>query len=405
VKRVVVTGMGVVSPSGADAESFFTSLLDARSGIGMHGFPWGQQLAAPVKIDIDAPFPRIKRLSMDRVTLMALLAARQAVDQARIDFQGEGASCGVFWGTGMGGANTLENAYRDLFIERASRLRPTTVVATMNNAATGQICIENGITGPSYTYSSACSSSAVAIGEAYRAIRYGIVKSAVAGGAEAMLTEGVIKSWDSLQTLAKPDVSNPETSARPFASDRTGFVLGEGAAALVLEELESAQNRGATVLAEIIGYGNTTDASHITQPDESGQARAMSMAIGEAGIDCRAIGYINAHGTGTRIGDITETRAIKRVFESWAPHVAISATKALHGHLMGATGAVEFVATLQALLHRTVPPTAHLAHPDPECDLDYVADGKRVMRNLEIAMSNSFGFGGNNVALLARRNI
>lgn len=404
MNRVVVTGMGVVSPLGADVSEFWSALLESRSGIRFHEFPWGRALAAPALGDIDAEFPKIRRVSLDRVAQLALLAMRQAVAQATIQFPGvTGENTGIYWGTGMGGATTLESSYRALFIDHASRLRPVTIVAAMNNAATGQIGIEFGIRGPSYTYSSACSSSAVAIGEAYRAIRFGLVKIAVAGGAEAMLTEGVIKAWESLLTLAKPDVDRPETSCRPFAADRSGFVLGEGAGALVLEEAESAVARGATILAEIVGYGNTTDASHITEPDAGGQARAMSLAMAEAGLAATEVQYINAHGTGTKVGDISETRAIKQVFGAAAYSVPISATKALHGHLMGATGAVEFVAALAALQSQTIPPTAHLFQRDPDCDLDYVVEGLRRLRELDVVMSNSFGFGGNNVALIARR--
>jgi 3-oxoacyl-[acyl-carrier-protein] synthase II len=396
--------MGVVSPVGDNVPAFYSALLASQSGIGFHQFSWGHALAAPVRQDIDAAFPKLKRVSLDRVAQLALLAVRQAVTQASIQFSpATSENTGIYWGTGMGGANTLENSYRELFINHASRLRPVTIVATMNNAATGQIGIECGIRGPSYTYSSACSSSAVAIGEAYRAIRFGLVRTAVAGGAEAMLTEGVIRAWESLQTLATPDADRPETSCRPFAADRSGFVLGEGAGALILEEMESALARGATILAEIIGYGNTTDASHITQPDAGGQARAMSLAIAEAGLAVTAVQYINAHGTGTKVGDISETRAIKQVFGEAAYAVPISATKALHGHLMGATGAVEFVATLEALRTRSLPPTAHVFQSDPDCDLDYIVEGMRALPELDVVMSNSFGFGGNNVALVARR--
>lgn len=403
MKRVVVTGMGAITPLGCDVGSFFSALLESRSAVRIHDYPWGQALVAPVLADVDTPFPKIKRMSLDRVSQMALLAAQQAVAQAGVSFEGDASyQSGIYWATGMGGANTLEHAYQDLLVKGA-RLRPTTIVSVMNNAATGQIGIDFGIRGPSYTYSSACSSSAVAIGEAYRAIRFGLVKQAIAGGAESLLTEGVIKCWESLRTLATPDAERPETSCRPFAADRSGFVLGEGAAALMLEEYESARARGATILAEIVGYGNTTDASHITQPDAAGQAAAMDAALREAGLAPEAIQHINAHGTGTKAGDASETAAIKRVFGEQAGAIPVSATKALHGHLMGATGAVEFVAMVESLRNGTVPPTAHLTQRDPECDLDYVSEGARRVPALDVAMSNSFGFGGNNVALIARR--
>ena len=404
MKRVVITGMGVVSPIGSDVPSFYDALLNGHSGVRLHSFPWGCVLAAPVLDDLELAFPKMKRIALDRVAQLALLAVRQAVDQSAIQFADhDGLETGIYWGTGMGGAGSLENGYRDLYIKQAPRLRPTTIIAVMNNASTGQIGIDFGIRGPSYTYSSACSSSAVAIGEAYRAIRFGLVKSAIAGGAEALLTEGVVRAWESLQTLAKLDEVRPETSLRPFSADRSGFVLGEGAAALVLEELDSALARGAQIVGEVVGYGNTTDASHITQPDAAGQARAMALAIREAGLSPRAIQHINAHGTGTKVGDVSETRAIREVFGEAAAAIPVSATKALHGHLMGATGAVEFIAAIEAIRTGTVPPTAHLSQRDPACDLDYVSEGKRRIENLDIVMSNSFGFGGNNAALVARR--
>ncbi|MDB5806939.1 MAG: beta-ketoacyl synthase [Betaproteobacteria bacterium] len=406
MKRVVVTGMGIISPLGDDVETFFDALLAGASGVRPHEFAWGTRLVAPVLSDIDTPFPRIKRLAMDRTTQMALLAARQAIAQAGLaiaENESTQAATGIYWGTAMGGAGTLENAYRELFIEKAARLRPMTIVAAMSNGATGQIGIDFGVHGPSYTYSSACSSSAVAIGEACRAIRFGLVERAIAGGADALLNFGVINAWASLQTLAREDPAHPETSCRPFAADRSGFILGEGAAALVLESEESARARGAVILAEVVGYGNTTDAVHITQPDAAGQSRAMTQAIAEANISPDQVQHINAHGTGTVVGDVIETNAIKQVFGAHAHAIPISATKALHGHVMGATGAIEFIAALQSISRQAVPPTAHLTQPDPQCDLDYVAAGMRQVEGLEIAMSNSFGFGGNNVALIARR--
>lgn len=404
MKRVVVTGMGIVSPIGCGVGNFFGSLLAARSGVRLQSYVWGQALVAPVLDDVDTPFPKIRRLSLDRVTQMALLAVRQATEQAQIAFaDNSDYDAGIFWGTGMGGASTLEHAYRELLVNKVTRVRPSTIVAFMNNAAAGQIAIEYGIRGPSFTYSSACSSSAAAIGEAFRAVRSGSVKTAIAGGAEALLTEGVIVAWESLQTLARPDAEHPETSCRPFSADRSGFVLGEGAAALVLEDAEAARARGAVVLAEIAGYGNTTDASHITLPDAGGQAAAMTQAIADAEMSPDGIAHINAHGTGTKAGDVSETNAIKKVFGDRAYAIPASATKALHGHLMGATGAVEFVATVEALRTRSVPPTAHLLHQDAECDLDYVAAGPRKLEKLDAAMTNSFGFGGNNVALVVRR--
>ena len=449
MKRVVVTGIGVVSPLGNAPGPFFDSLINARCGIGRIDAPWAASLATPhaglAHCNFEAHFPKIKRSSLDPVSMLALLTARQAAAQAGVDEllrTDEAASerAGVYWGTGMGGAHSLETAYHELLVTRAARLRPATIVMVMNNAATGQIGIDLHLRGPSATYSSACSSSAVAIGEAYRAIRFGLVSTAIAGGSEALLTEGVVKAWESLGTLARlradkqadtgvrealsadaarapnatgvPDISDesaagsrdPATACRPFAADRSGFLLGEGAAALVLEERDAARARGAEILGEIIGFGNTTDAGHITQPDAHGQARAMRAALAEAQLAPDQIDHINAHGTGTKVGDVTETRAIHDVFGSHAARIPVSATKALHGHLMGATGALELIAALLALRHRTAPPTAHLWHPDPECDLDYVPLTARALPKARVAMSNSFGFGGNNAVLVLRRD-
>ena len=463
MKRVVITGTGVISPLGNDPELFFDALIHARSGLRRMAPSWADALATPfagiVQGDVESSIPKIRRNSMDRVTLLALLAARQAVSRAglrRAAIPGEASAhtafddaaaehTGLYWSTGMGGAHALEAAYHDLLIAHAVRLRPATIVMVMNNAATGQIAIDLNIRGPSYTYSSACSSSAVAIGEAFRAVRFGLVKTAIAGGSEALLSEGVMKAWESLGTLARvgrgalglpahraqsadavvtaaghtasaapatPALApapisgselDPATACRPFAADRNGFLLGEGAAALVLEEREAALARGATILGEMIGYGNTTDAGHITQPDAGGQARAMRLALAEAGLAPEQIDHINAHGTGTKVGDVSETQAIHSVFGSHAPRIPISATKALHGHLMGATGALECIAALLALREQRAPPTAHLWRPDAACDLDYVPLRSRAMPDARIAMSNSFGFGGNNAVLVVRQ--
>lgn len=406
MRRVVVTGIGIVSPLGNDLDSFFGALVAGRSGIRRLEAPWSAgTLAGSVDCDLDAHFPKMRRVGLDRFAMLALIAARAAHATSGLPITGaRSATTGLYWSSGMGGAAALESAYQDLLVKHSPRLKPTTIVAVMTNAATGQIGIELGIHGPSCTYSSACSSSAVAIGEAFRAIRFGLVDAALAGGSEALLTEGVVKAWESLGTLARPDPERPETSCRPFAADRSGFLLGEGAAALMLEEEAAARARGAPILAEIIGYGNTTDASHITQPDAGGQARAMRQALSEAGIEATDVVHINAHGTGTKVGDVVETRAIRDVFGAHARRVAVSATKALHGHLMGATGAVECVAAIEAIRRGIAPPTAHLWQADPECDLDYVPLSARPLPDAGVAMSNSFGFGGNNAVLLVGRH-
>jgi 3-oxoacyl-[acyl-carrier-protein] synthase II len=407
-QRVVVTGMGALSPLGEGVEALILGLEAGRSGVRFLEVPWASSLnsalAAPVLTPVESRFTKLRRLTLDRVAQLALLAAGEALTQASLDLSGEeGLHCGLFWGTGIGGATTLEQAYHESFLDAQARPRPTTIVAFMANGSAGQLSIEFKIRGPSFTYSSACSSSAVALGEAFLAVRHGRVRYALAGGSEALLTQGVMKAWESLQTLAKPDPVHPETSCRPFSGDRSGFILGEGAGALVLETESSAQARGATILAEIVGYGNTTDAGHITQPDAGGQARAIQEALRMAHLAPDQVDAINAHGTGTVVGDGVETRALRIVFGDRAARIPISATKALHGHLMGAAGAVEMVAALGALRRGIVPPTAHWTTPDPACDLDYVTEGARALPALNTIMSNSFGFGGNNAVLIARR--
>ena len=407
MKRVVVTGMGVMSPCGNDPTAFFANLVAARSGIGRHSkvfpsdtTPWLTGEVAPFSTE---GFTKMRLGTLDRTTLIALLTARQAVANANLTVQNKDRAA-VYWGTGLGGATTMEDSYRQSMGNLATaRIKPTTVVMTMNNAAASEISLDTGFTGPTYTYSIACASAAIGIGEALRAIRNGYCDCAIAGGADSLLTLGSLKAWQALQTLAREDAANPASSCRPFAADRSGFVLGEGAGAVVLEEAESAIARGATIYAELAGFGSTSDASHITKPSVEGQTRAMHMALDDAGLKTADIGYINAHGTATTAGDLIETNAIKAAFGASAMQVPVSSTKALHGHLMGATGAVEFIAAVMALRENVIPPTAHLHKPDPACDLDYVPNVARRGLNLQAVMSNSFAFGGNNAVLIAKR--
>ena len=407
MKRVVVTGMGILSPCGNDPVTFFANLVAARSGIGRHSTVFPEDSTPWLTGEIP-PFPTtgftpMRLNTLDRTTLIALLAARQAIADAKLIVEDK-TRAGVYWGTGLGGANTMEASYRQSLGHAArARLKPSTVVMTMNNAAASEISLETGFSGPAYTYSIACASAAIGIGEALRAIRNGYCDCAVAGGADSLLTLGSLKAWHALQTLAREDAANPATSCRPFAADRTGFVLAEGAGALVLEEAEAAVARGATIYAELAGFGSTSDASHITKPSAEGQARAMRMALADAELAGEDIGYINAHGTATLAGDLCETNAIKAAFGAAAPRIPVSSTKALHGHVMGATGVVELIAALMALRENTLPPTAHLQQPDPACDLDYVPNTARQVAHLHAVMSNSFAFGGNNAVLIARR--
>jgi 3-oxoacyl-[acyl-carrier-protein] synthase II len=259
------------------------------------------------------------------------------------------------------------------------------------------------LTGPNLTYSTACSSSAVAVGEAWLRLRAGVAPLALAGGAEAPLTLGTLKAWEALKTLATEDPSDPAASCKPFARDRNGLVLGEGAAVVVLEEWQHAQRRGAEIFGEIVGYGLVTDSAHLTRPSIDGQARALELALESARVAPAEVGYINAHGTGTAANDAVETAAIKRAFGAHAKKLPVSSTKSMHGHLLGAAGAVELVVTMLAMRTGTLPPTMNLRVPDPECDLDYVPNAAREARGEELALTSSFAFGGSNVVLACRR--
>lgn len=406
MRRVVVSGMGVVTPLGESLEELFSALANARSGIRpvpatIYNGP-SCLVAGLVEFDAHRYWPPHQAAQFDRATQFALAAARHALDDASLQAtDDETRTTGVYWGTGLGGAATIEESYRLLYLGNG-RVRPTSVVLGMNNAAAGQISILNGLRGPVLNVSTACSSSATSIGEAYRAIRDGYVDVIVAGGSEALVTYGNLRAWDAMQALAHADPENPARSCKPFSANRRGIVLGEGAAALVLEAAEHAAARGARVYAEIVGYGNAADATHISKPDAGGQVRAMRAALADAHLAPTDIGYLNAHGTATAIGDVVETSAIKQVFGDGARTVPVSSTKALHGHLMGATGAVEMVAAIGALTCGVIPPTAHLDEPDPSCDLDYVPNTAR-RANVEAVMSNSFAFGGMNAVLIARR--
>jgi len=406
VQRVVVTGMGAVAPVGQSVGSVFTQLVNARSGIRPvpeHLYPASASMVAGlVDFDAAAHWPAHLASQFDRSVQFALVAARQALSDASLALnEEESHRAGVYWGTGLGGATAIEESYRMLHKENG-RVRPTTVVLGMSNAAAGHVSIQYGLRGPVLNVSTACSSSAAGIGEAYRAIRSGYADVIVAGGSEALVTYGNLRAWDAMRALARPDPADPGRSCKPFSANRTGIVLGEGAAALILESAERAEHRGARILAEVVGYGNAADASHISRPDADGQVRAMRAALADAKLAPSDIGYVNAHGTATLLGDVVETEAIKRVFGDDARRVAVSSTKALHGHLLGATGALEMVAAICALDQGVIPPTAHLDCPDPACDLDYVPNEARRAK-LDAVMSNSFGFGGMNAVLVARR--
>jgi 3-oxoacyl-[acyl-carrier-protein] synthase II len=405
-RRVAVTGLGVVSPIGNSIEALARNLAEGRSGVRRFDPPLCDRLRSPIgaltEFDGASLFGPARVRQLDRVTQLALAASAQAVADARLDWSTEQRErCGTFVGSGMGGAETTDAGYRTIYAEASDRVNPYTVLAAMTTAPASWISIEHGLLGPCLTFSTACSSSSVAIGEAARRIQSGDVDVMVAGGAEAPLAFGVLRAWEAMRTLAAEDSRDPSASCRPFSLNRSGLVLGEGAAFVMLEEWQHAVDRGAPIRAELSGYGLTSDASHITRPSVRGQARAMQAALACAGLDPDEIGYINAHGSATLQNDATETSAIKEVFGDRAYSIPVSSTKSTHGHLLGAAGALEFVIAVICLEGGMVPPTMHLDVPDPACDLDYVAGAARHGIELGAVMSNSFAFGGTNAVLIA----
>ena len=408
MNRVVISGMGVVSPLGNTCQNFFESLVAGKSGVGK--FPsefaphLGIRIAARCSFNAEDHFPSNIARKLDPVSQFALVAAEQAVKEAKLELtEQEKWRAGVYVGTSVGGIKALFDSHILLMVEQATRLPPLSILMAMNNAPVSHISTRFGLKGACLTYSTACSSSAVAIGEAFRLIQQGYADVMVAGGSEASLEYGLLMAWESLGTLA-PEASDPGASCRPFSKDRSGFVLGEGAAMVVLESRERALGRGARILGEVIGYSTTAEAGHITKPSEEGMAAAMRAALDNAGIAPGSIGYINAHGTATPVNDVLETRAIKQVFGPQACRIPVSSTKSMHGHLLGAASALEFIACVLGLHHQILPPTMNLAVPDPDCDLDYVPGQARKVSGLNVAMSNSFAFGGTNAVLIVRGN-
>jgi 3-oxoacyl-[acyl-carrier-protein] synthase II len=408
-RRVVITGLGVVSPVGSNPGEFFENLMAGRSGIrrlqGSFAEKLSIRIAATVPdFDPAAHFTKMQLSGIDRFSQMALVAARQAVQDAALQIgEQERQRAGVSMGTCMGGASTLEDGYIEIFQRENPRMRPLSVLLGMNNAAASHISLEYHLQAQNITYSTACASSAIAIGEASRQIRHGYADVMLAGGTEAMLTQGVLTAWEALRAMALEDPNDPAASCKPFSKQRSGLVMGEGAAVMVLEDAERAVKRGARIYAELVGYDCSSDASHITKPDSAGQTRAINNALRDAGMQPADIDYINAHGTATQVGDVEETKAIKAVFGDHAAKLPVSSTKSMHGHLMGATGAVEFMAAVLALQNNAIPPTINLTEPDPECDLDYVPNTGRRNAGLNAVMSNSFAFGGSNAVLIAKR--
>jgi len=399
--RVAITGLGSISALGRSTAEFGKALREGRSGIAAIESTDVSQLrfqnGAEVKGYSHTPYFEDRRADfIDRFAQFAVIAAREAVTDAGIAWTPAlRESAAIVTGSCVGGQNTEDIGFHEVYKLGHNRVHPLTIPKTMANAGASHISMEFGITGPSFTISTACSSAAHAIGQAYWMVRSGVTDLALAGGSEAPFSFGILKAWEAMRVVS------PDT-CRPFSRDRRGMVLGEGAAMFVLEPLEAAVARGARIHAEIVGFGMSADAGHITQPSAEGAARAMRAALRDAALVPEQIAYINAHGTGTPANDPTETAAIRAVFGAHAGKLAISSTKSMHGHALGASAALECLATVLALRDGVLPPTANYNEPDPECDLDVIPNVARAAQ-VEYAISNSFAFGGLNAVLALRK--
>ncbi len=411
MRRVVITGLGVVTATGCTIADFFAQLLEGRAGtrrIQNLEPALAEQLNCKIAAEVlcfdpSQHFDAKELDQLDRFSQFAVVAAKQALEDAgRGEFSEEEQNrLGVCVGTAYGGIETLDSSYFSLYRKNASRLSPLVLPRLMYNAAACQVSMRFRARGPTLAPSTACSSGAHAIGEAMRFIQHGQADWMLAGGSDAPITYGVIRAWEAMRVLA-PENGDAARACRPFSADRRGIVIGEGAAVLLLEEYEAARKRGARIYAELAGYGANSDASHITQPSVEGPARAMQLALDDAGLNPDEVDYINAHGTATRVNDVVETRAIKQVFGARAGKISVSSTKSMHGHVMGASGAIELVATVEALRRGVLPPTANYSKPDPDCDLDYVPNQAREQK-VRAALSNSFAFGGLNAVLVVKQ--
>jgi nodulation protein E len=400
-RRVVVTGLGVISASGLTLHDFWSSIREGRSAIapitsippGVLRFPNAAEIR---DFDETQHFDPKEAQFLDPFAQYGVVAARDAIKDAGIEWTEDlKEQTAIITGSCLGGKQTEDDGYRMYYRENNPRLNPLTIPRAMANAAASRISLEYGLVGPTYTISTACSSSNHAIGQAYWMVRNGGAEMAIAGGSEDVFALGVLLAWGAMRVVS------PDT-CRPFSKDRRGLILGEGGAMLVLEPLEAAKARGAHIYGEIVGFGMSSDAHHITQPSSEGAARAIRGALADGGLRPEEIGYINAHGTGTQANDCTETAAIRGVFGVHADKLMVSSTKSMHGHTLGAAGAVEAIATLMALHCGTIPPTANYTTPDPACDLDVVPNHPR-QAQFGAALSNSFAFGGLNAVLAFRR--
>ncbi len=408
-RRVVITGAGMVTPLGTGTEKSWKGLIEGRSGVRRitHFDPADIpcQIAAEVPdFEADRFIEAKEQKKMDRFIHLGLAAAVMAVEDSGLKITGENSErVGVIVGSGMGGLPAVEH-YTKVLNERGHRkITPFFIPMTIINLAAGQISIRFGAKGPNFAVASACASGTHSIGEAFRLVQSGIADAMIAGGAEATITPLGIGGFAAMKALSRRN-DEPERASRPFDKERDGFVMGEGAGILILEELEQAIKRGARIYAEINGYGMTSDAYHISSPspDGDGAARCMRAALKDSGINPEEVNYINAHGTSTKYGDELETRAIKNVFGKHAYELCVSSTKSMTGHLLGASGGVEGAICALSIFNGIVPPTINLEEPDPECDLDYVPNSSRPL-DINVAISNSFGFGGTNACIVLKK--
>jgi len=408
-RRVVITGLGLVTPFGAGKDIFWASLTDGVSGVkpisyfSTEGYPTTIAAEVPEFNPLDY-IDRKESRHMDRFQQLAVAAASLALKDAKLVITDDIADrTGVIVGSGIGGLETMETQHQTLVDKGPRRVNPFVIPMMITDLAAGHISMQFGARGTNYCTVSACASSNHAIGEAFESIKRGVADTMITGGAEAPITPLGVASFCAARALSTRN-DEPERASRPFDQERDGFVMAEGAGILIIEELSTARARGARIYAEIIGYGATADAYHITAPDPTGQGamRAMEMAISEAGLEKTEVDYINAHGTSTEVGDIAETKAIKNLFGEHAYNMMVSSTKSMTGHLLGAAGAIELAASALAIDNGIVPPTINLDNPDPECDLNYVPN-KAMQKNIDVALSNSFGFGGHNASLLIKK--
>ena len=408
-RRIVVTGIGVVTPLALDVDNFWKRLLDGESGI--HDLTTLDTTKYKVHFGGDIPdfdvttFVSAKEAKrLDRFTQFAVHAGAQAIADAGLNFDNiDRTKCGVILGSGIGGLMEIENQIERMLFKGPDRVSPFTVPKMMVNAAGGNISITYGLKGPNYAVATACASATNAMGDAMRSIRLGETDLVITGGSEAAITRMGLAAFQNMKALSMRN-DDPTKASRPFDADRDGFVLGEGAGVLIFEEIEHAKARGAKIYAEVLGYGTTSDASHITAPDPNGTGAgaAIQAALDDAGIQPSQVDYVNAHGTSTPLGDKAETQAIKRVFGDHAKSLAISSTKGALGHSLGASGGVEAVILSKTLTTSMIAPTINYDTPDPDCDLDYTPNEARSL-DVKIAMSNSFGFGGHNACVVFGR--